>query len=130
MGTLRASIGLAPHCIPRRRVPIFYPPKPASSINKWFLIAVRLAIALTVAAPITCQNEARPYFSLSSSRTFGPRDQPSIMLSGTQVDAVAIRVYRVKDAVDFFTALEDPHSFGGRRARPPGKRSLLEIVHD
>ena len=92
--------------------------------------ALRLALALAAAAPLTCQNEAQPYFSLSSSRTFGSHDQPSIMLAGTQIDAVQIRVYRVKDPLRFFTQIEDPHSFGGRYPRPQGKRTLLETIHD
>ncbi|HEY3457528.1 MAG TPA: MG2 domain-containing protein [Bryobacteraceae bacterium] len=90
---------------------------------------VRVVLALTVAAPLTCQNEAQPYFSLSSNRTFGSHDRPSIMLSGTQIDSVQIRVYRIKDALQFFTQIEDPHSFGGRYPRPTGKRTLLESIH-
>jgi alpha-2-macroglobulin len=90
---------------------------------------LRLALALAAAAPLTCQNEAQPYFSLSSNRTFGSHDRPSIMLAGTQIDSVQIRVYRVKDPLRFFTQIEDPHSFGGRYPRPSGKRTLLETVH-
>ncbi len=89
---------------------------------------LRVALALAVAAPLTCQNEAQPYFSLSSNRTFGSHDRPSIMLSGTQIDSVQIRVYRVKDALQFFTQIEDPHSFGGRYPRPASKRTLLESI--
>ena len=90
---------------------------------------LRLALAFAAAAPLTCQNEAQPYFSLSSNQTFGSHDRPSIMLSGTQVDSVQIRVYRVKDPLQFFTQIEDPHSFGGRYPRPTGKRTVLETVH-
>ncbi|HEY6990191.1 MAG TPA: MG2 domain-containing protein [Bryobacteraceae bacterium] len=90
---------------------------------------VRVVLALSVAAPLTCQNEAQPYFSLSSNRTFGSHDRPSIMLSATKIDSVQIRVYRVKDALQFFTQIEDPHSFGGRYPRPSGKRTLLESIH-
>ena len=90
---------------------------------------VRVVLALTVAAPLTCQNEAQPYFSLSSNRTFGSHDRPSIMLSATQIDSVQIRVYRVKDALQFFTQIEDPHSFGGRYPRSTSKRTLLESIH-
>jgi alpha-2-macroglobulin len=98
-------------------------------MNAKLPFALRLALALAAAAPLTCQNEALPYFSLSSNRTFGSHDQPSITLSGTQIDSVQIRVYRVKDPLRFFTQIEDPHSFGGRVPRSTGKRSLLETVH-
>jgi hypothetical protein len=97
---------------------------------KTMLFAWRIALALSVAVPLTCQSESQPYFSLSSGRSFGSADKPSIQLTGSQVKAVQIRVYRVKDAVRFFKQLEDPHSFGGRYPRPQGKRGLLEAIHD
>ncbi len=84
-----------------------------------------------LAAPIVCQDEATPYFSLSSNRTFGSHDQPTIMLSGWHVPAVQIRVYRVKDATSFFRQIEDAHSFGGHMPRrQPGKKTLIERIHD
>ena len=55
-------------------------------------VALRIIFALAMAAPITCQNEAEPYFSLSSNRTFGSGDAPSVMVSGWQVPAVQMRV--------------------------------------
>jgi alpha-2-macroglobulin len=91
---------------------------------------LRILGVLALAAPILCQDEAQPYFSLSSSRTFGSHEERSIMLSGWRVDAVQIRVYRVKDAVQFFRQIEDLHSFGGRMPRPEGKRTLLERIHN
>ncbi|MBV9679802.1 MAG: hypothetical protein JO185_25940, partial [Acidobacteriaceae bacterium] len=92
-------------------------------------LALRLAFALTVAAPITCQNEVEPYFSLSSNRTFASSDTPQVMLTGWQVPVVGMRVYRVNDPVKFLSAMQDPHSFGGRNPRPGGKLTLLERIH-
>src|SRR3954471_17258351 len=51
-------------------------------------VALRVLFTLALAAPITCQNEAEPYFSLSSNRTFASSDRPEVMLSGWQVPAV------------------------------------------
>ncbi|MBV9294818.1 MAG: hypothetical protein JO145_04535, partial [Acidobacteriaceae bacterium] len=89
-----------------------------------------ILFALTLAAPVTCQSEAEPYFSLSSSKTFGSHEKPTIALTGWQIAAVQIRVYRVKDATEFFRTIQDPHSFGGRMPRPAGRRTLLERIHD
>jgi alpha-2-macroglobulin len=93
------------------------------------VVALRVIFALAIAAPITCQNEAEPYFSLSSNRTFGSGDQPSVMLSGWEVPAVQMRVYRVNDPAKFLSEMQDPHSFGGRNPRPAGKLTLLEQIH-
>ena len=90
---------------------------------------LRLVLALLCAAPITCQSEGQPYFALSTERTFGSKDTPSISLSGYQVDAVQIRVYRVKDVDEFFRRAESAHSFGGRAPRQAGKRTMLEDIH-
>jgi uncharacterized protein YfaS (alpha-2-macroglobulin family) len=92
-------------------------------------ILLRLVLALSCAAPITCQSEAQPYFALSTERTFGSKDTPSISLSGYQVNAVQIRVYRVKDVDEFFRRAESAHSFGGHAPRPAGKRTLIERIH-
>src|SRR5581483_2087527 len=91
---------------------------------------LRLLCALALVAPLVCQDETQPYFALASNRTFGSRETPAIMLTGWHVDAVQIRVYRVKDALKFFRQMEDPHSFGGHMPRPEGKRTLLERIHD
>jgi hypothetical protein len=90
---------------------------------------LRLLLALSCAAPVTCQSEAQPYFALSTERTFGSKDTPSISLSGYQVEAVQIRVYRVKDVDEFFRRAESTHSFGGRAPRQAGKRTLIESIH-
>ncbi len=90
---------------------------------------LRIAFAIATVAPLTCQSD-NPYFSLTSTRTFGTNEEPSINLSGVNVAAVQIRVYHVNNPVSFFTDLEDAHSFGGTYPRRQGKRSWLEIIHD
>ncbi|HEU5401149.1 MAG TPA: hypothetical protein VFU86_07325, partial [Terriglobales bacterium] len=75
-------------------------------------VTLRFAIVFAAAAPVVCQDEARPYFSISSARTFGPSETPVIALSGWHVEAVQIRVYRVNNPVKFVSELENPHGFG------------------
>jgi alpha-2-macroglobulin len=100
------------------RIASFALPTPA------FLL--RFALALLCVAPVTCQSEAQPYFALSSERTFGSEDTPIVSLSGWQVNAVQIRVYRVNNVEEFFRRAEGSHSFGGAAPRPAGKRTVLE----
>ena len=102
--------------------------KPRFSAVVWHF--ARLAVALALAAPLVCQDEARPYFTISSSRTFGSTETPAIMLSGWQVDAVQIRAYRINDPVKFFSELQDPHGFGSNPPRVGTKRTLLERIHN
>jgi uncharacterized protein YfaS (alpha-2-macroglobulin family) len=90
---------------------------------------LRLAVALFAAASGLSQIENEPYFALSSARTFGPHDKPSVSMTAWNVDALQFRVYRVHDPVQFFQQLEEPHAFGGRVPRPPRRRSLLETIH-
>jgi uncharacterized protein YfaS (alpha-2-macroglobulin family) len=91
---------------------------------------LRLFLAFGLAAPIVCQDEAEPYFAISSQRTFGTGEKPQISLSGFRVAAVQIRVYRVKDSGRFFQQMEEPHSFGARPPRPPGKQTWIESFHN
>ena len=91
---------------------------------------VRFCLLVAMAAPVVCQDEAQPYFSLASQRTFGTTEKPQISLSGYRVPAVQIRVYRVKDGVQFFQQMEDPHSFGSHPPRPAGKVTWIERIHN
>jgi hypothetical protein len=75
------------------------------------------------------QGEAEPYFALSSSRTFGSQDKPSVSLSAWNVDTLEFRVYRIQDPVKFFQQLDDAHQFGGRVPQPPRDRTMLERFH-
>ncbi|MEN6601904.1 MAG: hypothetical protein ABFD86_05760, partial [Bryobacteraceae bacterium] len=92
------------------------------------LMTVLAAILLTV--PTGGQpDDSRPYFSLSSSRTYAPGEKPAIHLWAQNVDQLDFRVYRVKDPVAFFSSLEDQHRFGGQA--PPVARTAtpLEKFH-
>jgi uncharacterized protein YfaS (alpha-2-macroglobulin family) len=91
--------------------------------------ALRILILTALAAPGIGQMEDTPYFSLSSSRTFGANGQPSVTMSAWNVDALEFRVYRVNDPVKFFQQLQDPHQFGGSVRRPSQKPTLLELLH-
>ncbi|HEV2799085.1 MAG TPA: MG2 domain-containing protein [Pyrinomonadaceae bacterium] len=55
---------------------------------------------------------AKPFFSLSSNRTYGTQERPRLWLSYRDIDAIDFRVYRVNDPAKFFRGLEDPHRFG------------------
>ena len=55
---------------------------------------------------------AKPYFSLSTNRTFGTSDRARLWLNYQNVNQIDIRVYRVKDPVKFFKQLDDPHQVG------------------
>ncbi|HZQ54634.1 MAG TPA: MG2 domain-containing protein [Bryobacteraceae bacterium] len=99
----------------------------ARAVRLNLLRAVFLAL---IAAPIIGQYENQPYFSLSSNRTFGGHESPTIQLSGYGIEAVRIRVYRVNDAVQFMRQMEDPHTFNSRYPRPHGKLTLLERIHN
>jgi hypothetical protein len=94
--------------------------------NSW----VRFLALLAVAAAGLGQSESEPYFSLSSSRTFGSHGRPIVQLTATNVDALDFRVYRINDPVEVFQQLEDPHQFGGHAPRPPHEVSFLELIHD
>ncbi len=99
-------------------------------ISAAIALLARLACALAIAAPLVCQDEARPYFAISSARTFGSTETPVIMLSGWQVDAVQIRAYRIRDPVKFFSDLQEPHGFGSTQPRAGRSRTLLERIHN
>lgn len=87
-----------------------------------------LLLGLLMAAPVIGQREAQPYFSLSSDRTFGANQTPTIYVAGSNVAAVQIRVYRVKDPVAFYRRLEDSHIFGPQEQRRIQKKSFLGSV--
>jgi uncharacterized protein YfaS (alpha-2-macroglobulin family) len=90
---------------------------------------MRIAFAIAIAVPLNCQSDYS-YFSLSSNKTFGSDEEPSVNLTGVDIKAVQIRVYHVNDPVKFYSELEDTHSFGGTNPRPEGKRTWLEMIHD
>ena len=91
---------------------------------------LRVLMLLMLAAPGLSQSEDEPYFSLSSTRTFGAGGKPSVALNAWNVADLEFRVYRINDPVQFFEQLESAHEFGGRAPRPPHQRTLLERIHE
>lgn len=92
--------------------------------------AAHALILLGLVLPGIGQNEEEPYFSLTSTRTFGSNGRPSIMMGAWNVSSLEFRVYRIGDAVKFFQQLEDSHQFGGRVPIPTHQPTLLERFHD
>jgi uncharacterized protein YfaS (alpha-2-macroglobulin family) len=88
------------------------------------------ALLLIACAPATGQDdEAEPYFSLTSSRTFAPGEAATVQLSATQVESLDFRLYKLRDPVRFFSQLEELHNFGGRTPQPDRSLTLLERFH-
>ena len=54
----------------------------------------------------------KPYFSLSTNRTYGTADRTRVWINYVGIDHMDFRVYRVADPVKFFKGLEDPHKMG------------------
>ena len=54
----------------------------------------------------------KPFFSLSTNRTYGSNDNARLWVDYQGVDHMDFRVYQVKDPRKFFTGLKDPHQMG------------------
>lgn len=92
----------------------------------------RLALCLLaafLALPLLSQQQADPYFGLSSNQTFAEGESPSVGLWATDVSELSFRVYRVDDPLAFFASLDEPHRFGGQAPRTPAPRTALENFH-
>ena len=90
---------------------------------------MRFSRALLVALlasllPTSAQDDTKPYFSLSSSKTYGPGEKPSIQMWSQNVDSLEFRVYRVKDPILFFQKMEDVHRLG-----PPAQPAQTRTAH-
>jgi len=81
--------------------------------------------------PLAAQNgETQIYFSMSSDRTYRPGEKVEVNLYSSKNAAMQFRVYRVNDAVKFFSQLQDLHSFGGQAPRLPRQaKGWLERFH-
>ncbi|HXI61746.1 MAG TPA: hypothetical protein VNF70_03515, partial [Pyrinomonadaceae bacterium] len=76
----------------------------------------------------------KPYFSLTTNRTYSPNESARLWASYQNIDYLDFRVYRVKDPNKFFKQLDDPHEMGEKEkaqiAQGYGSRvSLLERTH-
>jgi uncharacterized protein YfaS (alpha-2-macroglobulin family) len=92
--------------------------------------ALRFLALFGAAVAALSQSEDEPYFSLMSQRTFASHSKPNVQMSAWNVDALDFRVYRVKDPLEFFKQIEDPHQFGGRAPRPAHDLTPLERIHE
>jgi hypothetical protein len=54
----------------------------------------------------------KPYFSLSTNRTYSTADKTRVWINYVGVEHLDFRVYRVNDPVKFFKRLADPHKIG------------------
>ncbi len=75
----------------------------------------------------------KPFFSLSTHRTYGSNDTARLWVDYQAVDHLDFRVYQVKDPRKFFTELKDPHQLGKQEEEEvasslPHRRSFLERV--
>ena len=75
----------------------------------------------------------KPFFSLSTHRTYGTSDNARLWVDYQGVDHLDFRVYQVRDPRKFFTGLKDPHKMGEDEQQEvattlPHRKSLLERV--
>ena len=83
----------------------------------------------TTDAPV----ETKPFFSLSTNRTYGTSENPRLWLDHRGIDSLDFRVYRINDPRQFFTQLSNPHQMGEDESEQvatdlSAKRSLLERI--
>jgi uncharacterized protein YfaS (alpha-2-macroglobulin family) len=71
-----------------------------------------------------------PFFTVSTTRTYSPSQQPKVSITFRQVDHLDFRIYRVKDPIRFFSRLRDAHSFGGEKEKLARRKTLLERFHE
>ena len=57
-------------------------------------------------------NATKPFFSLSTTRTFGTNENPRVWLDHRLLESLDFRVYRINDPERFFAQLTDPHQMG------------------
>src|SRR5690349_21097605 len=79
-------------------------------------------------------SSTKPYFSLTTNRTYSPNESARLWASYQNIDYLDFRVYRIKDPNKFFKQLDDPHEMGEKEkeqiAQGYGARvSLLERTH-
>jgi len=78
-------------------------------------------------------SDAPRSFSLSTTRTFAPGDSVKIQLLARNVPELEFRVYKVRNAEQFFAGLRDAHSFGVKNYSPSeqiDQETWLERIHD
>src|SRR6266566_1669856 len=76
---------------------------------------------------------SKPFFSLSTHRTYGTTDNARLWVDYQGVDHLDFRVYQVKDPHKFFAQLKNPHQMGEHEEEEvasslPHRKSFLERV--
>ncbi len=75
------------------------------------------------------QTPAGPAFSLSTSQATTTRDRAEVWLTFRQLASLDFRIYKVRDPLDFFAGLRDPHQFGTGEPLPvPLEPTLIERI--
>ncbi len=62
--------------------------------------------------PVETTVATKPFFSLSSNRTYGTAENPRMWVDYRGIDKLDFRVYRINDPQRFFTQLSNPHQMG------------------
>jgi uncharacterized protein YfaS (alpha-2-macroglobulin family) len=91
-----------------------------------------LLLACAAAVPAAAKSAPRS-FSLSTTRTFSPGEAVKIQLIAHNEPSLEFRVYKVRDALKFFSGLKDIHSFGVQSYAPKeqiDQRTFIERMHD
>ena len=70
------------------------------------------AAASAAAAEAPAVASTKPYFSLTTNRTYSPNEPARLWASYQNVDHLDFRIYRVKDPNKFFKQLDNPHQMG------------------
>jgi uncharacterized protein YfaS (alpha-2-macroglobulin family) len=75
----------------------------------------------------------KPFFSLTTNRTFAPGERSRVWASYNAVDYLDFRVYQINDPSKFFKQLENPHQMGEdekvQMANARNRPSVLERAH-
>src|SRR5207302_1204601 len=72
----------------------------------------------------------KPYFSLTTNRTYSPNESSRVWASYQNIDHLDFRVYRVKDPNKFFKQLDDPHQMGEKEKDGREPLPALEKEYD
>src|SRR4030095_6183868 len=77
-----------------------------------FLPVAREAQVAVASPSASAGVEVKPSFTVSTNRTYGPKDKPRIWISYQGIDHLDFRVYKVNDPRKFFEQVQNPHKIG------------------
>lgn len=86
---------------------------------------VRIWLGLLLAATVAGQEEREVYFALTSNRTYAPGETPRLNLWAQGIQSLNFRLYRVDNAGEFLSQLNNAHSFGNDTVQLPKEDTLL-----